>query len=144
MTTEARRKRLRSVYDEDLGAVGDDLLLFLPSDKGDTEPVARLESLTNEQTRDILPFLLTWIQDYNWPVAKAILPWLLKQGELLVEPIKRILSSGDEIWTYWVLDLLVRDLPIKDAFVDDLVRLAASESEEDIHSVAQEILDSMR
>jgi hypothetical protein len=55
----------------------------------------------------ILGELIEWLQDYNWPVAHVLEPFLRTIGEPLVPHIWHVLRSDDELWKYWVISLLI-------------------------------------
>lgn len=57
----------------------------------------------------ILPALLTWLQDINWPAAKELLPVLALHQVALTPLILRVLSpeETDEIWKYWIISSLM-------------------------------------
>ncbi len=93
----------------------------------------------------ILPHLLTWLQDGNWPVSRPVERVLAGIGEPLVDPIRAVLRSTDDVWKYWVLARLVKDSPgLRAALDGELRRLAAApsrgEREEAVDQVAREIL----
>ena len=82
-----------------------------------------------------IPYLLEWLQDYNWPGAKEIAEFLIKYGDILIEPIRKILKSDDYIWIYWVLAILVSRLPkgLCAQLSDDLKALAYNYDDEGAH-----------
>jgi len=53
--------------------------------------------------KPILGNLFEWIQDINWPVAKVIIPLLIKAEKDIIPYVKDILNSNDSIWKYWVI-----------------------------------------
>ena len=57
----------------------------------------------------ILGELLEWLQDYNWPVAHVLAPFLSGIGPVpsIVEHIRTILASDDNIWKYYLLSTVV-------------------------------------
>ena len=82
---------------------------LVPKDKHDTSGIAQLLRLTDEEIAPILPALLEWIQDINWPVAKALLPVLAKHERQTAPLAARLLQpeQTDEDWKYFLLtDLL--------------------------------------
>lgn len=91
--------------------------------------------------QDELPYLLEWLQDYNWPGAKEIAAHLLQHADKLVAPIRDVLKSNDYIWIYWVLSLIVVNLPksLCSSLSDDLKALAYNYDEEGAHVEALRI-----
>lgn len=96
----------------------------------------------------ILPDLLDWLQDMNWPVAKPLAPFLASVGEPLIPHIRYILEANDDIWKYWVLSSVVAESPvIANAFPPELERFVSlptkNECAEDLHEISQEILEKL-
>ena len=96
----------------------------------------------------ILGELIEWLQDYNWPVAYVLEPFLRSIGEPLVPHIWHVLRSDDEIWKYWVISLLITGLPPQVAaeFRPELERLAYEPTErerrEELDEQARDALDA--
>ncbi|MFJ6211704.1 DUF5071 domain-containing protein [Lysinibacillus sp. NPDC092081] len=57
-----------------------------------------LKKLDRDKILPLLPNLLEWIQDMNWPVASSILELLLTFPEEIVPHVQNVLSSDDENW----------------------------------------------
>jgi len=49
----------------------------IPKSKGDVQAVKHLQALAFDSIRADVPELLIWLQDINWPIAKALFPYLL-------------------------------------------------------------------
>lgn len=47
------------------------------------------------------------MQDYNWPVAKEILPVLALHQELITPLIIDVLAEEDDDWKYWIISCLL-------------------------------------
>ncbi len=99
---------------------------IVPRNKADSVTAARLAGLSPDELSPHIPKLLEWLQDMNWPVARPVLEALLRCDEDLVEPVRTVLRSDDEIWKYWVLTALLTDLSpaILNALRPDIERLA--------------------
>ncbi len=82
----------------------------VPKDKFDIEAVKKASALGYPSINSILPELLEWLKDGNWPVAKEIAPLLTKAGFEIAPHISTILNSDDNLWKYWILSDLVRHL----------------------------------
>lgn len=82
---------------------------LLPKDKFDNSNIEKLKLLSDEEIRPICPRLLEWIQDYNWPVAKNILPVLVLHQEIITPLIIDILTpeEEDDDWKYWIIVCLL-------------------------------------
>lgn len=55
--------------------------------------------------------LLTWLQNFNWPIARDVLPFVLQYSNLIVEPVRAILKTDDVAWIHVFLVNVVRMLP---------------------------------
>ncbi len=123
---------------------------LIPKDKFDLERVSTLASLGYPEIAPILPELLEWMQDGNWPVSQALSPFLASIGKPLAQQIRHILQTQDHIWKYWVLRRIVaQSLDLATALYSDLVKITEEESnplDEDAREVkeaAKEILHHM-
>jgi hypothetical protein len=93
----------------------------------------------------ILPELLEWLQDYNWPVAHVLGPFLSSIGLPMLTYVRKVPEGTDDIWKYWVLSCVIEDSPqLASALRQDLLRFAnaptANERAEDVHRKAKDIL----
>lgn len=117
---------------------------LVPKNKFDSSNIERLKHLTDNEIEPILPSLLEWIQDCNWPVAGDILPVLALHQSALVPLIHRVLSphEKDDIWKYWIITCLAplfSDESIN-CILSDIQRIAKSptqgELREEVHEAA--------
>jgi hypothetical protein len=79
---------------------------LIPKDKFDESAVEKLKTLSFEQIKPIIPDLLKWLQDMNWPVANSIFYILEPFVEKITFDIISILRSDDIMWKYWILGLI--------------------------------------
>ena len=124
----------------------DDLRALLPQSKHDLDRARALVARGYPAVAPVLPELLEWLQDYNWPVAQALVPFLQTIGPPLLPELRRILGTNDEVWKYWVLWCLVRAAPtLAEALRPELTRLVESptpgEATEEVDQIAREILE---
>jgi hypothetical protein len=118
---------------------------FVPRHKQD---IARAEAAVTAgwpAAAPVLPDLLEWLQDYNWPVAKVLAPFLATTGLSALPHIKRILDSDDDIWKYSILSFVVGPQPeVVAALQLELERIvlrrADGEVAEGVVEVAEELL----
>lgn len=82
-------------------------LILLPLNKFDFEAVAKCEQMGFPTLKPIAPHLLTWLQDYNWPIAPKVAELLLLAGPLITDEVRTILEGKDDFWQYWVLQVLI-------------------------------------
>lgn len=119
---------------------------YLPRDKHDSERVNQLKNLSREELVLLLPGLMEWIQDMNWPIAEEVAELLLTYPDEIVPLIKDVLVTNDDIWKYWCLIKLVKKLPkdLKVQLKGDLIRLVesptAGEKLEELDEIAVEVL----
>ncbi|GJM72464.1 hypothetical protein HMSSN036_46800 [Paenibacillus macerans] len=52
----------------------------LPKDKMDLDSVAHLKTLSSNELIPLLPDLIEWLQDINWPVASELSKLLMPMG----------------------------------------------------------------
>lgn len=102
----------------------------LPADKFDVEAVERLSELTDDELRPLIPELLTWLQDMNWPVAGPAAELLSEQKELVEPFILPLLRAEqkDEIWKYQIISTLVKvwGNSASNSIKNEVMRIAAS------------------
>jgi len=120
---------------------------LLPKDKFDIERATALVSTGYPIVAPILPELLEWVQDGNWPVAQVFAPFLASIGKPLAEEVRKILQTHDQLWKYWVLLRVVAHSPeLATALYPELVKIAEGdpvnedEDEKEVKVVAGEIL----
>ena len=118
---------------------------LIPKDKGDTATVEKLKNYSIDEVRPIIPDLLEWLQDMNWPVAGPVADYLETIKEHLTEDILKILKGDDDIWKYWTLRVFyIGAKPSDKETISVLTRIASQptfgERENEIDSLAKEIL----
>ena len=113
-----------------------DIYELIPKDKFDSSNIERLKKLTDNEIEPILPSLLEWIQDCNWPVARDILPVLALHQSVLVPLIHRVLSPNekDDIWKYWIITCLAPLFSDKsiNCILPDIERIAQSPTQGEV------------
>lgn len=120
---------------------------LLPSDKHDEDALARLETLDTAALAPLIPELLTWLQDTNWPVARPVLQLLLKHLPLITDPIREILRGDDDLWKWNVEGHLIRKMPREQQsqLIPELERISmhptTGEVQEEADVAAREILE---
>jgi hypothetical protein len=76
----------------------DELVNYLPTSKWDPGTIQRLSQLDPKKRNILLPQLLIWIQDINWPNAGKIVPFLIAAGDEIIPEIQWVLNGQDDIW----------------------------------------------
>lgn len=86
---------------------------ILPKDKFDVESVEKLAKRSNDELREILPELMEWLQDGNWPISKPVENLLLRFGVELIPYIQYVFQTRDPQWEYFMLSGLIPRLPLE-------------------------------
>lgn len=122
----------------------------LPRDKFDYEAVRKLSEFSDVELKVIIPELMEWLQDGNWPISKPVEDILLRLGEDLVPHIKDVLQTQDSTWEYFILVGLIDRLPVSylSMLRSDLVRILESPTHDEIleglDEVIFELLEKMK
>ncbi|WP_339790305.1 DUF5071 domain-containing protein [Paenibacillus sp. FSL R7-0313] len=126
-----------------------DIRECLPRDKFDYEAVRKLSEFSDVELKVIIPELMEWLQDGNWPISKPVEDLLLRLGEDLIPHLKDVLQTQDPQWEYFILVGLIDRLPISHLSMlqTDLVRILESptpdEVLEELDGVIVELLEKM-
>ena len=126
--------------------MADDPRELLPRHKCDSERVRAVVALGYPRVAPVLPDLLVWLQDANWPISGSVARFLASIGEPVFPFVREVFAGSDGIWKYWCIDLFVRALPRAgaEAFRPDLQRLAfhptAEDHTQEVDERAQEAL----
>ncbi len=112
--------------------VTSEIVGFVPMDKYDHAAAHRAIKAGYPAVESVLPALLEWLQDMNWPVAKTLAPFLASIGEPLIPHLRKIFETDDEIWKAWILSTIVEDSPVLAIeFRDYIERLASDKSRDE-------------
>ena len=122
-----------------------DPLFLVPQDKMDVQRAEAAVAAGYPTVEPILMELLEWIQDYNWPVAHVLNPFLATVGMPLEHHLRKILRGDDNGWKYYVLEIVENSCELTTALQDQLERIATSptngEKEEELDQLAREVLE---
>ena len=127
-----------------------DLKKIVPQDKSDIQFITELSKYNIKEVKEIVPELLTWLQDYNWPPAEHVGNYLSKFTNEIDEQIISILKGNDDIWKYWVISTLVlhSDVIPNEHILEEVKRIAdtptLSEKEEEVDEIAQEAIEKYK
>ena len=119
---------------------------LIPESKFDFGAIQRLDP---KALSPILPELLVWLQDINWPVAIPMSKILLTVPNEIVPHVRNVLHTNDSEWIEWCLQYIVSFLPV--ALIRELElelqRIAYSPTKEEVegesHLTAQELLQTL-
>lgn len=78
---------------------------LIPKDKFDTSTIDELMKISEDEVKIILPELLCWIADFNWPIAKDMINVLKRFSNNLIPLIQNALSAdeSDDMLKYWII-----------------------------------------
>lgn len=118
---------------------------LIPENKHDLERANAAVVAGFPTVEPILAELLAWVQDFNWPVAQVLGPFLAAIGLPLTSHVRAVLHGDDDVWKYWVVStILGSSRPLAEAFRAELERLACapttSEASEEVDDAAHETL----
>src|ERR1700754_3950861 len=82
---------------------------LIPKNKHDHDVIPGLKKLTFDQIKPIVPDLLEWLQDMNWPIARAVADILEPLADKIAPEIIAILKTNDGVWKMWVLINVARN-----------------------------------
>jgi hypothetical protein len=126
----------------------EDLRRLLPATKYEVEKAEALVALGHERVLSVMPAVLEWTQDSNWPVAQVLQPFLAAIGSPLAPFVREILAEGDDVWKYFLLlHVVAKSTDLANSLRDDLERLVTNptdgEVKEEVSLVAKGILDAL-
>ena len=118
----------------------------LPKCKDDMDAVQKIKELEYPEIAPILPHLLTWLKDANWPIAKNIADKLVSIGQPVMSHVKKILNGNDDLWKYWVMLLVVKkmDPMCIQKIKFDLEKISLQNDPEETYMLAKEILECLK
>jgi Domain of unknown function (DUF5071) len=97
----------------------------VPTKPSDIAAAERAVALGWPGVQPVISELLEWIQDYNWPVAHILAPFLASVGRPLAPHLRSIFEGDDELWKYWAIDAVLANAPgeLVEEFTPLLVRI---------------------
>ena len=122
---------------------------LLPRNKHDHQAARAVIALGYPAVAPILPDLLKWLQDYNWPVSRPISEFLASIREPMAPLIRDVLEGTDLIWKYWCIQVLISKMPreVAEQFRPELIRLAehptSAEHIEGLDEIATEAIETL-
>lgn len=117
---------------------------LIPKNKGDLSAAEKLKNYSYEDLKEIIPNLLEWLQDFNWPVAKPVSEYLESiHDKITTELLAIVKSNEDEVWKYWIITIFgpIAQSPI---IKNEIIRIATSPTKnemiQEVDEVAKEIV----
>jgi hypothetical protein len=126
-----------------------DLSAYVPRHKGDIETARAAVKLGYVALKPVIPQILEWHQDYNWPVAHVLNELYRDADSEVIPHLERILRSDDWSWKYWIISVVIPqlDIEVSQHFLPELTRLSQSptnlERQNEIDEVAGAALRTM-
>ena len=115
---------------------------LIPKDKFDIDTAQRLQNFSFEEIKPIIPDLLKWLQDMNWPVSGKVADFLIPFSDDIADEILQILKTDDEVWKYWLILNFGRTIK-NELVVNEIKRIAKNPTEAEVEDgvceVAKEI-----
>jgi hypothetical protein len=123
---------------------------LVPRDKFDLDAAQRAIAAGRPAVEPVLGELVGWCVDSNWPVARALGPFLGALGSPVIPAVREVLDGDDATAKYHVLVIVVASMPAaaRAELGCVLSRLARSldpaELAEGVPEVAAELLGDAR
>lgn len=120
---------------------------MLPVQKCDVQRASALAALGYPAVAPLLPHMLMWTQDPNWPVARVLTPFLARIGSPVAAQIRTIWrESNDHDWILATLNHIVSasdDAQLREMMRADLEWLVRESPEAEIREGAAAVLRRM-
>ena len=125
-----------------------DLVALIPTTKFETEKASALVQLGFPAVEPVMPQILEWLQDLNWPVGHIFQPFLVRIGEPLAPYIRTVLAGEDDGWKYSLLRVVVdQSVELASVLRPELEHVARNpsvgETKEEVDQVALQILEAL-
>ena len=123
---------------------------LIPKDKFDDSAYEQLMALSDDEITPIIPELLKWIQDMNWPVAPSVITVLASHRTATEKHLSVLLKpeQKDDEWKRNIIKYLLSEwhsYPDDERITAEIKRIAenptAGEREELVDEAAQELLN---
>ncbi|AYN03199.1 DUF5071 domain-containing protein [Flavobacterium sp. 140616W15] len=116
---------------------------LIPKDKHDIERAENLKNYSYSELKSIIPELLEWLQDCNWPVAKPVSEYLGSINGDISKEILDIFETNDDVWKYWTISIFGKIT--NDKFIrDEIIRIAMNPTKgeiiEEVDKIANETI----
>jgi hypothetical protein len=118
----------------------------LPTDKHDsTNALTHLATLPSIELKPLIPHLLYWLQDANWPIFSSVRELLLQHSEIAVEPVRAVLRGDDGEWLKNCLESIVLRMPRRCQLMlrEEIERVARSPTDDEKEWEAEVIAEGI-
>ena len=131
--------------------LSDDLESLLPKNIFDDSGLNILSSLSESEIAPIVPKLIRWMADINWPVAFKVRDVLAKFPYISVNIVRDVLkeNENDNILKFWTIRKLIPFYPYECqlSLLDDLKRICYAPTEgeksEEVDIYAAELISKI-
>ncbi|KAJ7512985.1 hypothetical protein B0H11DRAFT_1948288 [Mycena galericulata] len=87
---------------------------WVPCTKHDDLGIRMLELVETAEMQPLIPGMLEWLQDRNWPPFRGCWTQLARFPELAIDSIREVLRTGDDgCWKEALLNFLESEMPVK-------------------------------
>ena len=119
---------------------------FIPKHKTDLASAEAAVRAGYPAVEPILPDLISWLQDYNWPVAQILAPFLATIGTPMIPHIDSVFATSDDVWKYWMISCLIGESDaLFSYYKHEMVRLANQptehEHQQELDEVARDAIE---
>ena len=115
-----------------------DIKALIPKDKSDIETAETLSNHSFKEVQPIIPDLLEWLQDGNWPVSKTVADFLISFTDDISQEILYILKGTDEVWKYWILIIFGKTIT-NEIVINEIKRIATNPTDGEFNERVNEI-----
>ncbi|MDQ0060015.1 hypothetical protein J2T14_002187 [Paenibacillus harenae] len=118
---------------------------LIPQHKNDHERVNILKTLELIEIKPILPDLLVWLQDANWPIAQGVEDIVINFQDELIPYVRDIFQTNDGTWKYFLLHGLIKRLPdsVLILLKSDLERMKNTPTPDEEYEELEDILTEL-
>jgi len=116
---------------------------LIPKEKDDIITAEKLKNFSYEELKPIIPELLEWLQDCNWPVAKPVSLYLESICDKISYEIIEVFKTNDLEWQYYMI-LIFGPITQDKSIATEIIRIAnyptVKEIEAELNQVAKDIV----
>ena len=116
---------------------------LIPKEKDDIKTAEKLKNFSYEELKPIIPELLEWLQDCNWPGAKPVSLYLESICDKISYEIIEVFKTNDLEWQYYMI-LIFGPITQDKSIATEIIRIAnyptVKEIEAELNQVAKDIV----
>jgi hypothetical protein len=108
----------------------------VPAHKGDIARAQALSKLDPTELLEIMPLLVIWLQDSNWPVFMPVAVATDKLGAKFAPFVREVLRGDDDCWKYSMLVVASSQRDVAEEIKEDLLRIYDNPTKGEIDEMA--------